>query len=259
MRTVRDTIGVCYFLIGKDYAPLLLLSIYTLRRYYSGAIEVICDGQGKEEVEQFELPEVYPIDCLKDNKAKPFDVKPSIPLHFSFDRFVYLDSDTLIMGDISPIWPIEDEVVLTYRHLGKGTNVRMRNRIKIFRSIWPDRIKYMYDRSYPYPAINMGVHGGSKNLEKYYRDVIEVAASHESGTDEIATQITYPEYPHRILGRQFNAHVDFDRYTKGVKIWHGARGFWKKKENGRKLWRKELKSAKNCNFGNINRYEEFEL
>lgn len=103
--------GVIYSLSGPAYAELLTVSLWTLRRHYWGDVAIVCSGpQCREAMEPLaEEPRLAPVRLI-DHELPPvrrhaqYCVKPSVALASPFDRTVFLDADTIVLGPIDELF-----------------------------------------------------------------------------------------------------------------------------------------------------------
>lgn len=257
--------GIVYLHVSARYTPFLVASLMSLRRHTDAPVCILTDSTGEESARQLARDprlgeiEVRPSITVQSGHTS-FGIavnqtKPDVPLLSPFDKSIYLDSDTIVVGDISALWPLENEVVLTERNMfRRSSNSKRRMNCRQWLEIDRERAEKACDRRWQrkYPVINAGVHGFSQLTKPFHEDVRRMTHARPiNGADEIATQIVYPDYPHRVLGKEYNANVWIDLGNPDVVIWHGARGLFTRKPQGRALFFPLLREAVEGDIGGI--------
>jgi hypothetical protein len=139
-------------------------------------------------------------------------------MHSPFDRSIFLDTDTIVVGDITDLLPIGDEVRLTRFCNWQSTGSKIRGRIAAWKDICPDQVAEQLGTSYP--AINTGTLGFSTQCARFMRDWYTTTQKlPRFMCDEIAAQLLYPSYPHEILDHRWNYSPKF---SPEVLPWEGA-------------------------------------
>lgn len=279
--------GVLYFVAGSKHCVHAIVSIASLRKHYSGPIAICteADGPGRECAEWIAKDDALnipggPVLVIPDKKlaagsrGKSYFCKTIVPRLSPFEQTLYLDADTLIVGDLNPLWPDPStgEVVLTQFADWISTGSRMQQRIKPWAELCEDeetgRVIYTPDAqqlrrvqvqlSKSWPAINTGVMAWSKTSEPFCDEWNRVTSMRNVFiVDETACQIIFPEYPHRVMDDRFNASVVFPRTGQQVATrtdiralhGHGFK-FWKRAD-GWNLYRSSLMEALAQNRANI--------
>lgn len=242
--------GVCYLLIGSRHAPLLAVSIHTLRDYYAGPVAILvgddeaekyarliaqADGQTQVIRWQFvggERGSVYAA------KLRMFDLSP-------FDRTVFLDADTIVAGDFSALCPRGNRVRITQFADWVTTGKKMSGRIVEWLDTAPLLVARMLHQ--PYPAINTGVLSFTKESGAFFRAWSELCHQNiRFICDEISCQLMFPDYPHEVLPDRFNWCPLYSRSPQSEAVvihFHGGFDKLLKKEQYRKLWLPEFQRA----------------
>lgn len=190
------------------------------------------------------------------NKTRLIDLTP-----FK-NRTVFCDADTLIVDHrvarMLPPNPYTPEVMLTQFVDWVTTGSMMRRRIEKWRNIEGcQNVSAMI--SNPYPAINTGVMGFSKLSKAFFKEWNRVTLRKICFMcDELAAQIIFPNFPHRVRRHQYNASVVFSRFTneEGDEpiVWHGHGFKFVKSRAGRQLWLPIFWRCCEANFGDCTRW-----
>jgi hypothetical protein len=161
-----------------------------------------------------------------------------------FDRSVFLDADTLVVGDISDAFPREgtEEVRLTWFADWWTTDRRIAGRIEPWRSVALREVARALANKMP--AINTGVIGFTSMSTKWFDAWREMTLKNVGFIcDEIAAQLIFPDHPHCVLDERWNASpvysVDGDGKPlrhEDIRIWHGHGFKFMKKPIGRSIW-----------------------
>jgi len=236
--------GVLYYNIGDRYAVPLAVSLMTLRDWYAGPVAIVTDMAGIPWIRKMlKIPGLLPLDIIpmlpeSSSEQWRYLAKLELPELSPFASTVMLDADTLVVGSIEELWPDmkSGEVVLTNRSNGATAHVKMRLRCQQWIDIAPLRARRVRSQRFKVAAINTGIMAWSRNSSPFVREWYRLARLRPiHSCDEMAAQLTYPDFPHRILDSRYNANVTYDR--EDVRIWHGPRSqFWKAGGRGRALW-----------------------
>ena len=257
------TRGIVFLNVGSRYAFPLAVAIATLRKFCDAPVEIVCDPlegratafalaadsrMGAVTVGTSNL--LRPI--LLEDPTWAYLFKTRLPALSPFKETLFLDSDIVVTGDISELWPQPgDAAVLTKRNGGRHQNLKARLRCRKWAHVDAARAARSQDRSYPYPPINTGVMAFGRDSGAFcaeWRRLAEANPIHSC--DEQAAQLIYPDFPVRLVGYRYNASLIHDQELSDVRIWHGVgRKFWTD-PRGRQVW---LPAAKWClqeNLGN---------
>jgi hypothetical protein len=186
------------------------------------------------------------------NKTLLPDVSP-------FDNTVFLDTDTLVVGDFTDLFPAEntEQIRITRFADWITTGKKVRKRILGWADVLPSEARLMTRVSYP--AINTGTMGWTKKSTKFVKEWQEKTAVHKKFMcDEIVCQLIFYRYPHCVLDDRWNASppYSYSRLKKtgklsDVRIWHGHGWKFIKNKNGRKVWMPHYHAAVEDNFGTL--------
>lgn len=227
--------GVFYLLTGPGHGVRLVVSLASLRRHYSGPVIVyttqaeshvigaLCAKDSRLQVEHRKFPQAY------RRKNAAFLTKLSLLEHVPFDVALHLDADTLIAGDISPLFAgaATSQFAATQFSDWKSTTRNVRRRIENWRTVrqsefspaaWEDLIDSALE---PHPAVNGGVFAYRRDaeiLDPWYR--LAVLGKRTFICDEIALQILIHRYRHTILDCRWNCSPIYGKRTEDARIWH---------------------------------------
>src|SRR3990172_364703 len=120
-----------------------------------------------------------------------------------FDRTIFLDADTLVAGDITDVFPEDDEIRITPWMDWISTGPMMSGRIKEWATQAPGEVARQLAK--PWPAINTGVIGFSRKCQWTMDAWAEMTARNVRFIcDEVAMQLIFPDWPHVILHEKYN-------------------------------------------------------
>ena len=275
--------GVLYFVAGDRHNVHAIVSIASLRKWWKGPVAICTEdqGPGRECAEWIARDDALaPVQVIPDKqmigggKGKSYFAKTVLPRLSPFEQTIFLDADTLVVGDISPLWPdvASGEFVLTQFADWVTTGSKMRGRLTPWGDVDPERTGRMlqdyehqtcksqvyHDGRWKWPALNTGVMAWSVNSEQFTEDWHHTCAKRVVFmADELAAQIIFPDHPHRIMDDRFNASVVYPRQGQAVedrpdaRILHGHGGKFWKRESGRTLWLPAYLECLRLNRANI--------
>ena len=227
--------GIVYLLCGPAYAVRMVVSIWSLRRFYSGPIVVYTIGDESHEigrklardenlgVEHREFPRIV------KRKNAAYLHKLAVLQDLPFEMNVFLDADTLITGSIQELFDLPEEAEIMATQFSDWTTERrtIRKRIKAWRELEVEgKIKRRIDRLVRSalrhrPAINCGVFGLRRNatiIKKWYD--LALIGRKTFICDEIAFQMLLHYHPHKLLDCRWNCSPVYARKTEDVRVWH---------------------------------------
>jgi hypothetical protein len=220
--------GVLYLSLGYKHLSDLVLSVESLREHYSGLVavatspddpairhlEVLCDTFGASLLRT--------VDCDPSSWDAIAEAKTTLPSLTPFDRTVYLDSDTVVCGDVTPIFPVGGETVLTgWRSWSTGGM-----RVKLAVRRWRPYCEELVDRVLwePRPYVNTGVMGWGPGSIEFARDWHRVIKLRDNGKcDEMAAELVFLDHDVRWEWDRYNYSVFFShpRLTRdNVCVYH---------------------------------------
>ena len=275
--------GVIYLTVGSKHLVHIVVSLMTLREHYKGPIAVL---SGDDNFEKHALDDRWgdlEVIRFEYQNTNPYHAKTSMYELSPFERTVFLDADTIVVGKFSELLPETDEEVKftqfadwTTHHPERRGKRRISGRIS--GNGWPELLptQVAYQLEHPYPAINTGTLGfsrGSHRFMKRWKDVttkqFELSRQREDVSafisDEIAAQLLAFEYPHRVLDSRWNASPVYWPggwwSAQDVRIWHGhGSKFFKcrdlvegaKRQNG--IWLPHFFRAMRDGLANIDKW-----
>lgn len=227
--------GVIYLLTGPSHGVRLVVSLWSLRQYFSGPIVVYStNAESHAIVKQCQRDSRLNVDhrptTLVDVPRNAtfltkLEILPDVP----FQTSIYLDADTLIVGSISRLFEGAQNCGFAATRFSQWvtTGRTMRKRIEAWRSIKQSRVdtswlSQLIDNALlPRPAVNSGVFA-------FQRDTMVLAPWRElayAGWDtficeELALQLILPSHRHEVLECQFNCSPVHAHDTADVRIWH---------------------------------------
>jgi lipopolysaccharide biosynthesis glycosyltransferase len=202
--------GVIYYNYGSKCAVRLLVSIVSLKKYYSGPIVIISDGEESHKIcsvisdgTECGIVKLNNGDSgVSDGVNYPLIVRTRLNLFSPFEWSVYLDADTLITGDISELFNKSKSFVSTQMCRWKANGKKIATRIKSWSSVCPEYIKSALEFD---KAINCGVYAFRRNaplFNEWYKLTIKNRNSFIP--DEVACQILLHKYDHRVVDCRYN-------------------------------------------------------
>jgi hypothetical protein len=233
------TQGVVYMLTGNRHGPRLAVSVYNLRKFYTGDIVFFLPtGEENEPVELIAkdpriVAKIVPFRLERNGKGAVYANKAKIPLITPFERTIFLDADTLPVADLEELWPAQNELVLVQMSNWTTQRDLIKRRINKWREIVPTLVERALSGTLA--AINTGVFA----FDAETLDLSDWARLCKQNPihicDEIAMQLLYPDYPHRLLDDSFNCCPVQGANKEKVKLWHfhtrthlrlSARPYW---------------------------------
>ncbi len=240
--------GVVYLSVGTKHADNLTVALLSLKDHWSGPVCIFVGDEAAAKNAELiladgRLGDVRVIKFDMDWLAVDYNVmyaKAYVLNRLSpFDRTVYLDSDTVVVGDFSPLFPVADEVRLT--KYAPSVQGHMQERLLEWLDIAPKMVRRTQKASFC--LVNAGVIGFSKETKFLggWEQIVRMRLSRLC--DEEACQLVYPLYPHVLFDDKFNCspkHSWCDHGT-GVpdadpRIWHNYGDAAVSDPNGRSIW-----------------------
>lgn len=218
------TSGVIYYNRGGACIIRLMVSIQSLRKFYDGNITVFMEDYDSNRISSFiEKHNVSIIDLTSEKLDNNYVRKIIISKLSPYNKTVFIDADTLIVGDINELFLDIENYDLSVTKFSNWTSggKKISRRIRGFSPYISDK---MISRAISYgPAINTGVYCFMQN-SKIFEEWLEIARIGQEHNlyipDEIACQILLPKYNVRILDSKFNTSVRFGENEKDKNIIH---------------------------------------
>lgn len=222
--------GVIYFNLGHKCQLRLLVSLYSLRKHYAGAVAVLNAGKPDkyfaDEVARLgaELKEI------PNTGEKALVQKAGVWRYSPFETTLFLDADTIICQPIDAAFEAIEKHGFVVNHFS-GWQTDGRKIAGRIRAWLPAIGKDGVSRALRYgPAVNTGIHGYVKRhpmLPRWYeltRRGCDLGCTVRL-VDELACQCLLPDYPEAgTLGEEWGASVRFGDWRKAVIMhYHGQK------------------------------------
>ena len=251
--------GFLYSLTGFGHAEMFVVSCFNLRKLWDGPICVLInEAEESSIVEELERDTTLDVSIKRiplvrsRRNTRHMATKTTMYIHTPFDENIYIDCDTLPVGDMTDLFG--PPLALTQFVNWLSTQKRIRTRIGRWHGISP-MIEDLIDTStMGQAAVNTGVLGfHKKNPELYKWYDLAMQNPNSFLVDEIAMQILFPSLENvEIFPHKYNCSVTYGADEEDVRCWHfhGNRRHLKKEE-GRKLWIPAFEEAVKENVANI--------
>lgn len=238
--------GVLYYNTGEKMAVRLAVSIHSLRKHYSGPIAILSEGELSHGFchkicERYDCAFVKTVFDGTDGKNTTYLNACLAWRHTPYDITCWIDSDTIIQGDISALFrgAMSKDFAIAKFSDWRTNKGRIYGRIQAWRGIMPD---HWIQRAIQFgPAINCGVFAWSKR-SKLVRDWWGLArqGQHTMIPDEVCCQImlAQPEYSNTILSQRYNCSCKYGEQwgDDAVIIHYHGRKHCRFGENGKPLY-----------------------
>lgn len=257
----NDSFGVLYMLIGQRHAPLLAVSIHSLRNHYSGPVAILAGDETAERYARLIAADsragdvrVIRWEFIGGQRGAVYAAKTRMWELSPFDRTVFLDADTVVVGDFSALCPTDNEIVLTRFADWRTTGRRMQGRIMQWKDVAPILVSRMVSHSFD--AINTGCVGFSKSSGRFFAAWNELCARRISFIcDELSCQLVYPDFPHRVLSDEYNfcaIHSKTPIESARVLHFHGGNAKLHNRPEYHRLWWPAFSLARDEGFAGLN-------
>lgn len=219
------TRGVFYYNHGERCLVRLAVSLFSLRKHYSGPVTIAAEGTppdwfteiAKELKADFiPAPQSGEYGLLK--KSRLWRIMP-------YDVTLFLDADTLVRAPVDELLDHTEKhgIVVTRFHDWRTNGRRMKGRIRQWEKIEPKAVHAALNK-YEW-AINTGVMGwtrGNPLLPEYEAMTAKGLTDRSIGKktlDEIAMQLVVPFHKHYLAGSEWNVGPIHGK-IEGAKIFH---------------------------------------
>lgn len=273
--------GVVYQFTKDRHAAVLLTSLMSLGKHYSGRVLLVVGDSKAEAVASQLLGDPRITAPFKRISAIRWDA-PTHPRQMGYANKtriaelcpyaegIFLDADTLVVGSLDELWPERDLPVTLTRFSNWSTcGQRMKRRLEGWRKVAPHLVKACQNHSWP--AINTGVFAWNKAesapffaewnslcLQNVSFICDELSAQLLVGRDCLETMAAGYKYPVavRVLDDRFNASPVYSWNQPGficenVRIWHFHGRKHIRHPRGRALWVPWWRAAWDMNLGNV--------
>lgn len=256
------TDGVIYLLGPAGYAELLCVSLFTLRKHFTGPATVFCTDYESADIchrmardERLGLT-VKMATRPNNRRHATYCTKPVVSLLSTYDRTVFLDCDTLVAGDFSELF--EPSLAVVQFSNWVTTGKRIAGRIKQWLDV-SDAARTLasiqLDNSHK--AINTGVYGYHRSNLSFIRAWRDLTLQGQrcSFTDELAMQLLLSTgQPPICFDDRFNLSPRYGIGTADPRIWHlHGRGHVRKHE-GKAIWWPIFHEAMEAGWGGLDQW-----
>lgn len=248
--------GILYFIVASKRAVVAAVSLCALRKVYDGPVHIATStfSDWHKIAHQIVADKRLNLTCsdvpiVQVRRHAVHTSKTWLHRYTPFDSTLFLDADTIPVGDFDEVWPVGDEMVLTQFSNWYSCGQRIKNRIHWWDGVRPDLVKPAIDGAYA--AVNTGVLGFTRNtvmLEPWHQLTVEGAKTFIP--DEIAAQLIYFKYEHRLLDDRFNCSPQFGANKNDARIWH-CHGGKHLHPTTAPLWTHTLQECWRKNIGHI--------
>lgn len=266
---MEETRGIIMFNRGNGCIVRAIVCFETLRRHWDGPVTMYLEDPYPHEFD--EVCKEYNVDVVhndKNHELKTLVRKTSMFSNPPYDRTMWLDSDTVVTGNIDEMFDLLDDVdVAIPSFCGWVSNGRtMAKRVNKYKGIAEDR--HIEEALNGHAAVNTGILTFRKSprwteFVKYW-----VNLAHEGSKarifipDEVAFQVLYPSFhewglTYKIGPQKYNVSVKFGEKVADKRIVH----FHGKKHcldfPNCEYWKKEFNEMCEKNTANINHYLQY--
>ncbi|MBL9090228.1 MAG: class I SAM-dependent methyltransferase [Planctomycetaceae bacterium] len=243
--------GVFYLLTGTAHAARLVVSLASLRRHWSGPVTVYTTQDDSHQIGEL---------CARDPRLniehRPWRMpvsgknasylgKVALAQELPHPRTLYLDCDTLVVGDVTPFFDALRTKPLCVAQFAnwRTSGPIMRRRIERWRGVHSEdlpveqRDALISAALRNRPAINAGIvamRAGSAWTTEWQK--LSLAGRRTFICDEIALQLLLTEQDHELLDCRFNCSPIYAQPTSDVRIWHFHGSKHLRHPQGRLIW-----------------------
>ena len=219
--------GVLYYNIGRKCLSRLGVSIFSLRKHYSGPVTVIWSGKesGNECKKLLNSPlDINLVEMKSDVSEgfhKAFMDKTLVHTVTPYDTSIFLDTDTLVVGKIDELFDYaeEYEFICTQFSDWVTTGRAMAGRIQQFNGLDPLAVK---EALKPGPGLNVGVYSFIKE-SKFMADwnKLTMPGRNFNLPEESACMVYRHRYPHKVVDQKFNCSCRYSNtHNPDIRIIH---------------------------------------
>lgn len=251
--------GVIYQLTGPLAAPLLMVSMTSLRKVYSGPVAIAatkdCRSYAHIASQVFGNVEIVATKLLPQCSRPHFTSKAFTYLLSPFDRTVYLDADTVVLKPIDPLFRISAPLAIP-RMGDQGLNDDsmaakfFREKMeRPFRQYGPV-IERMLDAAIAanYPIVNAGVVSYQTSSPIMHAVHGMTLAGRRGNIDEeMVMQILGQQYPTdiKVIPQYWDHTIRYGGSSENAKILHFHRKCWSESEAYIPFWKDACETVVN--------------
>ena len=261
----KPSFGVIYLLTQMDAAARLVVSLRSLRHWYSGTVTLFTTRPESHEIGErcardarLRVDHVQCAERGETRQQRAYLTKTLLASCLPYRRNVFLDADTVVVDDISELIHAAAGSPLTVTNfMGLSTTqLPFRKNVRPWRKLQDTpgdtfELRKRIDRllAFPYPAINSGVYAVERNKRFARRwNEISMFAREMTVPDEIGLQLLLFEFRHQILSHEFNYHPAGLRSHVRPRIWHFAGTTHLRTPECRNIW---LTAYRECARENV--------
>ena len=219
---------VLYFNRGTSCYIRLLVSVFSLRKHYSGPIKLMQEGKLDEPIATLLKRLSVTIQFLPLTADPVLVARASLWRVLEEDYALMLDSDTIVCGPVDEAfgWIKEQGFVASWFTGWHTTGSTMRKRIEEWAKVVPEMVEPAIDYG---NAINGGVQGWSKGTAMLPAYEALTRQGHAAGCsrivlDEIALQLLLPQHRHHLAHHVWNTSGAFgDVANARIVHYHGRK------------------------------------
>jgi len=221
--------GVIYYNRGTKCMIRLLVSLFSLRKHWSGPVSVICSGKQEE----------WFIDAIKKFNGDIINIpyrdgvgslvlKASLWRYSPYDLTMFMDADTVVVNSINEYFEyIKEHDFVTGNFANwKTTGGTVSKRIKSWKIVAPDLIEPSLKFG---KAVNTGINGWKKSstLLPEWEELTELGEKNRCTTrvvDEMACQLLLHKHKSYVADTKWGESVKFGNYDKNETViihYHG--------------------------------------
>lgn len=255
------TSGVLYYFCGVKFAERLTVSLFTLRRWWSGPVTLIVTNQDCEEVggricrDPQIRADVKRTEILNVKHAA-YVTKTLLPAWTPYDRTVYIDGDTVVVGKIDKLF--DPEVALTQFSNWQTQGRKVSGRIKWWKGLSPFIDELIAEQlAESRPAINTGVTGWHGHGEAWAPTwhAMAVKGHLTNMTDEISIQLLSNRLEGvKVFDDRWNCSPIYGIGKQDARIWHfhgDKHASRNRAPQGTEIWWPCFEEALKANIGGI--------
>lgn len=257
------TQGVVYFFCGLSCAERIIVSLWTLRKHYTGPVTVGVTNEDEQNI-LTHAAQRLDLQLLRvakhGTKHSHYLSKAYIPTWTPYDDTVYIDADTVIVGPLDGLFG--HRLAITQFSEWISTGPRMSGRCLKWQGISPmidalvaRQVRQKVTGEAEYQAINTGVFAFSKRNEQLALwQTVTAAGAGLFMTDELAMQLIFPDLDCVVLPDNFNCSATYGVHRDDVRIWHLHGKKHLRKQECRDVWLPAFEEACAAKVGQINRW-----
>lgn len=255
--------GIIYLCMGWRHNVVAAISLFTLRKHWSGPVSIFHDEQAAPIVKQIAEAsgDTTPVlfDPVRQRRNSHYAAKPSLPKLSPYRYTMQVDTDTTWAGSPNLLFDMLTPTLCVVTQFGGWvtTGPKMRGRIEGWRKADPERVERLLAKSWP--ALNTGtVAYGDQSViakEVWLKETLKQPDIFMA--DEIAKNLLVPDYADRpdllrVTDDQFNCCPRFGQRKADAAVWHyHGHGKLDRLPEYRTLWEPAFREAWACNFAGI--------